>query len=855
MNRPATLPWVLGFLLAAVGVAGATEQLCRTRGGAKAAGLYLSVAKQFNSCSKGIATGGGCSTALRDARVQLKLSRARIAVQNACDPATAAALGFASSGALAIRLAGSAVGEGRQATDAVFDRDPGPLSGDEAACGAMLAVQAAKAGKKLIKTLIPCGATCGPSQQSIVDAAYATATTAINRRCSPSEVAALTGSDLATHLAAMRAGAQRVVAAMAPGSNPLVSVVTPAPGTIITPPALPASVDVAARVLGVPHAGYVNSVEAGGQPTTFDAGLNQFENTLSVPSPPSIMPVFVRARTTLGTVSTTGTVRFNLGTLAPSIVITSPASGSITGGSSVVVSGQVLGNLAEADVLLVDGALTSFDPGTGAFSRSVSLGAGSVHIIEASVESLTLGSVDEDSVVVLRGTAWPLGLRVPNANFNRLNNSGFSDVEGVIQTMLEPAFASANFIGRPAGDGTITDFDTGAKNANVFGAGVNTVTAEISINSFHLHVDGLDFGCEADYNASNVLITANVNLIGQLQVSINTSDVVFTGGSAQLQGGFLCDFVDLFLFNLEGDMEAQLKTAFQDELPSAFNGALADINISGPIGEALDVNIDAVYANIPEDSQGVTFIVDSNVVALSPIPDAPPITQTLIPTSPGPPVLGPTIPGGGTPYDLGFCLSDGFVNRAMAAFMLQGRFNQSLTEVPVGGTPVPITAGVLSFLIGDNTYNTVCPGCPVTLVLKPTAAAVARAPIPGETGSVVLVIPNYQIDVIADDSGTPLPLISALVTFDLPVTLNAVGAVITPVVGTVDVNNVEVSDNPFGANEAAFAAEVAELFPLAAGALGALFGEIPLPTFQGLTVTGAGSGYNVSCTALYLNLS
>jgi hypothetical protein len=218
-------------------------------------------------------------------------------------------------------------------------------------------------------------------------------------------------------------------------------------------------------------------------------------------------------------------------------------------------------------------------------------------------------------------------------------------------------------------------------------------------------------------------------------------------------------------------------------------------------------------------------------------------------------VLGPTIPGGGTPYDLGFCLSDGFVNRAMAAFMLQGRFNQSLTEVPVGGTNVPITAGVLSFLIGDNTYNTVCPGCPVTLVLKPTAAAVARAPIPGEAGSVVLVIPNYQIDVIADDSGTPLPLISALVTFDLPVTLNAVGAIITPVVGTVDVNNVEVSDNPFGANEAAFAAEVAELFPLAAGALGALFGEIPLPTFQGLTVTGAGSGYNVSCTALYLNLS
>ena len=63
-----------------------------------------------------------------------------------------------------------------------------------------------------------------------------------------------------------------------------------------------------------------------------------------------------------------------------------------------------------------------------------------------------------------------------------------------------------------------------------------------------------------------------------------------------------------------------------------------------------------------------------------------------------------------------------------------------------------------------------------------------------------------------------------------------------------------MSANPIGADEGAFAAEVAELFPLAAQSLGALFGEIPLPEFQGLTGTGAGAGYNVSCTAIYLNL-
>jgi hypothetical protein len=264
--------------------------------------------------------------------------------------------------------------------------------------------------------------------------------------------------------------------------------------------------------------------------------------------------------------------------------------------------------------------------------------------------------------------------------------------------------------------------------------------------------------------------------------------------------------------------------------------------------------IDASYSDIPEDSQGVTFIVDSNVTAVHPVPDAPPITSTLLPSSAGPPVLGPTIPSTATPYDLGFCLSDGFVNRAMAAFMQQGRFNQSLTSLPVGGNTVALTTLILSFLFTDPTYSTACPNCPVTLVLKPTAAAVARGPLGGEVGSVVLTVPNYRLDLVADQSGTPVPLISANVTFDLPLTLGVSGSTITPTVGSLTLSDVNVVDNPFGANEASFTTQVSTLFPLATQALGSLFGELPLPAFEGLQISGVGAGYNVSCTALYLNL-
>jgi len=140
-------------------------------------------------------------------------------------------------------------------------------------------------------------------------------------------------------------------------------------------------------------------------------------------------------------------------------------------------------------------------------------------------------------------------------------------------------------------------------------------------------------------------------------------------------------------------------------------------------------------------------------------------------------------------------------------------------------------------------------------VLKPSAAAVARGPLGGETGTVILTVPNYHLDAIADQSGVPLALISANVTFSLPVTLNVSGAQIAPTVGAIDLTDVRVTDDPIGADPTKFANGVTTLFPLAAQSLGSLFAAIPLPSFEGLSVTGVGSSYNVGCAAIYLNLN
>ena len=296
----------------------------------------------------------------------------------------------------------------------------------------------------------------------------------------------------------------------------------------------------------------------------------------------------------------------------------------------------------------------------------------------------------------------------------------------------------------------------------------------------------------------------------------------------------------------------EVPSGFEATLPQLVSDALADIDV-GDAFSALGVDIDGDYQAVTEDTTGITFEVDANITALDPVPDAPVITHTLIPASVPPPVLGPTVPGTSTTYDFGLCMTDGFVNRAVAAFMQQGRFNQSIDNVP--GTTVRLLTSLLNIATGDQAYGDDCPGCAATLVLKPTAAAVARAPQAGEDGTVTLIVPNYRLDVVVDDAGAPRTQLSALVTFTLPITLSASEASIAPSAGTLVVDNIRVINNPIGADEAKFADVAAGLFPDAAATLAGVFGSIELAPFEGLNLTARGSDYNVSCTGLYMNLS
>jgi hypothetical protein len=886
MNRTATLValGVAGVVCFSAAQAKAVD--CRTKAASKAATMYTNAANEFAKCSKKIADNRVCTQFLRDAKVQSKLAQTQIALLAACSDATASSFGFATNDALAIRVAGVATGEGRQVADSVYGRDATPMPDANQKCARLIVAQVKGAGKKYIKKLLKCGGLCSPTDQTDADALFATAQTRIGDRCDAGALSSLLPGGLATHIATMKANAQRVVSSLSPGTNPGVLFASPTAGQVITPPSLPAHIPASAQVTNVPHAGYVSHLDFNGVAGSYNPGNGRFEHTISVSNPTAAAyPIFAQARTYLGVFSNASNVKFNLGNVAPDVTISSPATGIITNSSSVTVSGQVIGDLSKASVLLVAGQNTAFDSMTGAFSTNIPLGSEAVQIIEASVQAFSLGTENRDTVVVLKGVGSPLTSRVPNANTNRLNNSGFAAVQSLVLGGLTTSFSPQCFTGgQPCAQccagqtcggstcnplsfngGHVSEFSFGTFQTSVGGAGPHSATISIDIPNFHLRAVDIDSGflgvtCNLTYNASLVNIFYSADLVplppngDGIHANTNSIAATFYGGGGSIDGGFLgiCSVAGLFV-DVKSLLEDQFGAQIEAELPNGLNSALAGIDISGPIGAALNVLIDAKYNDIVEDADGVTFKVDSNVTALSIAPNAPPITQTLVPSSPGSPVIGPNIPNTSTPYDLAFCLSDGFINRFMSAFMLTGAFSQSISEIPGGlGT---LYTDTLSGLFNDPAYANACPNCPTSLILNPTVAAVARAPHAGENADIVLIVPNYRLDAVADTGSGPLPLVSALMVFEIPIKLGADFEFIAPTVGTPVVSNFKVIANPIGADEDALAAGVAGLFPLAASSLAGLFSTVPLPPFEGLQIWAIGSGYNVSCAALYLTFT
>lgn len=357
----------------------------------------------------------------------------------------------------------------------------------------------------------------------------------------------------------------------------------------------------------------------------------------------------------------------------PILEIQSPADGTFTTGSSVVVSGYARRGNGPISFLTVNGVdvlpLTGPNaPDEGTWTATVPVDPGVIFndvVVEMGIQSFFNPTYRREmSIVAGDGvdTGYVLdGSKSPQSIALRLNDSGLNEVEPVITSLVDLDLATL----LPPGTQVIDEFCY----ETIFGLCIGTADAYIeanasppspSISSFSIDVDSQNGFAEGDITMNDLFVRARVEdgnvgigFTCHVNVSASTSliagdygldpdavdpeliDVTQLGGVAVSFGGFTdntdCDgflgfiveaFIDLFVGSFETLMRGALE-GFLDT-PDAFGNtpvagaiemALEDVDIAGPIGSSLGAVLDTALFVVAEDTQGITMGSDGAFIA------------------------------------------------------------------------------------------------------------------------------------------------------------------------------------------------------------------------------------------------
>jgi hypothetical protein len=577
----------------------------------------------------------------------------------------------------------------------------------------------------------------------------------------------------------------------------------------------------------------------------------------------------------------------------PAIVITSPTHGAFTTSTTVNLTGTISGVSLGQHEVRVNGVLASLNTTNGAWSISLpaSATAGTINPYYAELRVAPNGLVKKrQRIVVISGQSVADGAFSLNGVALRLGDTGLDQLEPLIAggVAIDPAtllpvntLLIDNYCAIDSIFGCLGRVDVRVSNppASISGFSIdadsmtNFVTGDVDIQNLRIDLDiigvsGIAPSCGLRLTASNTQILGDYALSpaagDPTAVDVNqnpgTLDVSFTGFNQEFTDG-VCDFplIGDLIQLIIGDVEPLVLDGFQDFLDDpdgagpvdapvadAIEVALADISISGPIGEALQVNFEAPLFAVTEDNAGVTLGSDTRITAsvgndpgecLPPV-GAPDLAASYhVPESF--PTFGATTPVGGLPYGLAVSISTSAFNQLLKAQIECGLLQTSLTEIDLGTGLQPVTAGLLSLFI--PTLAGFDPEQPMRIDLKPTLAPFLTG-APGPGGEIAeLKIPQLQIEVHFDNfTGNgglvirgAIDLRSGLgLTFDtLTSSLAFSVASVTDLTIAFLVSNITV-------NEASLAQVLGFLLPDVLPALGDGLGGFPLPQFFGLSLEG-----------------
>ncbi len=552
----------------------------------------------------------------------------------------------------------------------------------------------------------------------------------------------------------------------------------------------------------------------------------------------------------------------------PGLLVDSPVSGSFSNAGTILVEGRVSRvDPSFADVR-VNGTSVTVQPDLS-WSHVVTLDPVAV------VNPIIVEFHRPSNPVIRKRVTVMAGESVVDGDFSlqsvamRLNDDGLDQIEPAITSLVPLDLGTL----LPPGTVVISNFCY----IDLFGLCIASTDAVVnptpSISSYAINVDsqpGLVQGdvlltglfvsiratsvnCDININAASSTIAADYGLTGAVDGSIDVvpltnPTVSFSGFSDSTDcSGLLGGLVGFFVNLLIGDVQTLVRDAFvgflsavdvdgNTPIAAAIETALASVEIAGPIGTAIGVDLEAPIFDVFEDAAGITLDSDSRITALAPVGSAPNLLASYhVPEAF--PSFGATTPVTGLPYHMGLCISSSAFNQLLKAEIESGLLASTIDTLPLGpgGSPVVISGALLTVLVPE--FSIFQPTTLFEITIKPTMAPFLTGST-GPAGEIAeLVIPHLEITV-KPTAGQAAPLrVVADATVGLDVGLNAGQLSFTLASLQPQDLRIDIVQNPLLANEPQLTALLQSIVPILFPSLANSLGSFPLPQFLGLQPT------------------
>lgn len=572
-------------------------------------------------------------------------------------------------------------------------------------------------------------------------------------------------------------------------------------------------------------------------------------------------------------------------------LIEGPSNGAIVAEDPVTVTGVLPEDIPLGGTLTVNGATTPIGDDRS-WSAEVSQSTGHVTSIDVLYRT-PAGREWRERRAIVNGVPLDEGAMSPEGVGLFMTNSGLDGLGPVVQDLAGDAFDIGELLmnQNPVIDqeNALLHFDI---TGDVYEAGLggvalaptsttNGIETQITISDLYvgldLHItDGLainmDCGLELQIPTTTVDATfdlepdasdpslVDVNMTGAPVVDTGTVDYEFISGVCDSDSFLIGDIVDavagpqvqtLVGEGFSGNLGDPDGTGPEDSpIADAIETALADISIAGSVGDALQAHLNAPFSGISETSSGLDMRANADFYATpgasaadcAAVPGAPDLAATYD-LAGSYPQLGATTPSG-DPYGLGIVSSASAFNQLLGAMTECGMLNQSLTEIDLGGSTLPITSSLLA-IIAPEFGTELPPDTPLTVRIKPTVAPFLTdsAGPNGEEGELFLANLQVEFVEIYDEpiegiqETTWLSLaVDAPLGFELGYdsATAQLKPTLTPPPG--DAVDARVVSNQLGTDEPALEELFPGLFPTFVGSVGDAFGGFPLPGLLGLEI-------------------